>query len=82
MDELRETVDLMLSSDYEERFLAEFYQLRIRYEKLMAMLDKWDNGELEFEPTCPREMYDRQRDAMESYLDILTDRAALEGIEI
>ena len=82
MNELKETVDLMLSNDYKERFLAEFMQLKIRYEKLRAMLNKWDEGELNFEPTCPREMYDRQIEGMEMYLDVLADRAALEGVEL
>lgn len=82
MNELKETVDLMLSDDYKERFLAEFMQLKIRYEKLRAMLNKWDEGTLEFEPTCPREMYDRQIEGMEMYLDVLADRAALERVEL
>ena len=82
MNELKETVDLMLSDDYKERFLAEFMQLKIRYEKLRAMLNKWDEGTLEFEPTCPRDMYDRQIEGMEMYLDVLADRAALEGVEL
>lgn len=82
MNELKETVELMLSDDYKERFLAEFRQLKIRYEKLRAMLNKWDEGTLEFEPTCPRDMYDRQIEGMEMYLDVLADRAALEGVEL
>ena len=82
MNELKETVDLMLSDDYKERFLAEFMQLKIRYEKLRAMLNNWDEGTLEFEPTCPRDMYDRQIEGMETYLDVLADRAALEGVEL
>lgn len=82
MNELKETVELMLSDDYKERFLAEFMQLKIRYEKLRAMLNKWDEGTLEFEPTCPRDMYDRQIEGMETYLDVLADRAALEGVEL
>ena len=82
MNELKETVELMLSDDYKERFLAEFMQLKIRYEKLRAMLNKWDEGTLEFEPTCPRDMYDRQIEGMEMYLDVLADRAALEGVEL
>lgn len=82
MEELRETVDLMLSEDYEERFLAEFYQLKIRYTKLRNMLDKWDNNELDFEPTCPRDIYNKQIEAMEAYLDILSDRAEIEKIDI
>jgi len=80
--ELRDTVDLMLSDDYKDRFKAEYLQLKIRYEKLKVMLDKWDNDELDFTPTCPREIYDEQIDGMETYLDVLVDRANIEGIDL
>lgn len=80
--ELKDTIDLMTSEDYKERFKAEYYQLKIRYEKLKAMLDKWDNGELDFEPTCPREIYNKQIEGMETYLDVLADRAELEKVEL
>lgn len=82
MDNLKDTVELMESADYKDRFKAEYYQLKIRYEKLKAMLDKWDNGSLEFAPTCPREIYDKQIKGMEIYLDILVDRAEIEGVEL
>lgn len=80
--EMKDTVELMLSDNYIDRFKAEYHQLKIRYEKLKIMLDKWDKGELEFTPTCPREIYDRQIDAMEKYLDVLTDRAEIESVEL
>ena len=80
--DLQDTIELMVSNDYKERFIAEYCQLKIRYNKLMAMLDKWDADELDFEPTCPREWYDVQIEAMEQYLDILTDRAEAEEIEL
>ena len=80
--ELKDTIDLMTSANYKDRFKAEYYQLKIRYEKLKAMLDKWDNGELDFEPTCPREIYNKQIEGMETYLDVLADRAELEKIEL
>lgn len=80
--ELKDTVDLMLSNKYKERFKAEFIQLKIRYCKLKGMLDRWDNDELDFEPTCPRELYDMQIKGMEVYLDVLADRAEREGVDI
>ena len=80
--ELKDTIEMMQSSDYKERFKAEYCQLKIRYEKLIHMLSDWDNGELKFKPTCPRNMYDIQVKGMEMYLDILADRAELEGIEL
>ena len=42
--ELKDTVSLMCSDDYKERFKAEYAQVAVRYEKLKAMLDKWDIG--------------------------------------
>ena len=82
MKDLKDTVAFMTSADYKERFKAEFYQLETRYLKLKAMCDKWDKGELDFEPTCPRSMYDKQLKAMYAYLDVLMDRAKLENIEL
>ena len=79
---LEETKDLMCSPDYKERFKAEYYQLKIRYEKLKAMCEKWDKGELDFKPTCPRYIYRRQLDKMVGYLSILEERAELEGVEL
>ena len=51
---LKDTVELMNSEDYKERFVAEYKQLVIRYRGLENMLYKWDRGELNFNPTCPR----------------------------
>jgi len=45
--ELKETIDLMNSDDYKERFKAEYLQVKIRYEKLRKMLVKLDAGTLE-----------------------------------
>ena len=72
----------MTSPDYKERFKAEFYQLKIRYDKLNAMVEKWDKGELDFTPTCPRETYDKQLAAMVDYLSVLELRANMEGVEL
>lgn len=50
--ELKDTIELMNSSDYKERFKAEYLQVKIRYDKLHKMLVKWDAGTLNFTPTC------------------------------
>ena len=78
--ELRDTVEMMNSADYKERFKAEYYQTAIRYGKLKAMVDKYNNGTLEFKPTCPMSIYDIQLRAMRDYLTILEARAAIEGV--
>lgn len=77
---LKDTVELMNSEDYRDRFVAEYKQLVIRYKGLMNMLDKWDRGELNFEPTCPRSTYNMQIKAMTEYIAVLEARAVMEGI--
>ena len=78
--ELKDTITMMQSADYKERFKAEYYQVKIRYEKLKNMIEKWDKGELTFIPTCPRETYDFQLKSMKEYLSILIIRAKIENI--
>lgn len=80
--ELTETVEMMTSADYKERFKAEFFQACIRQRRLRELLDKWDLGELDFEPACPYELLNRQYDAMEQYLLILEERARIEDVEL
>ena len=80
--ELKDTVGLMISNDYEERFIAEYCQVKIRYGKLKYMLERWANGILDFIPACPRSTYDLQIAAMKDYIAILEARAIMEGIEI
>ena len=80
MKTLEETAALMNSTDYKERFAAEYYQLETRYLKLKAMTEKWDKGELNFTPTCPRTIYDRQLSCMLLYLFILLERAEKEQV--
>ena len=82
MKELVETVHLMCSTDYKDRFLAEYWQLRIRCIKLQKMVQDWDEGKLTFTPTCPRVMYDRQLQSMYEYLTVLEERAKLENIDV
>ena len=77
---LSQTSDMMTSSDYKERFKAEYAQVVIRYKKLKNMLDKWDKNELTFTPTCPRSTYNIQIKAMTDYIAILEARAVMENI--
>ncbi|MEY8421994.1 hypothetical protein AALB52_04480 [Lachnospiraceae bacterium 38-14] len=81
-NELRDTIEMMNSGDYKERFKAEYYQVVIRYQKLKSMLDKWDNDQLEFTPTCPRSTYNMQIAAMTDYIAVLEARAVMEGVEL
>ena len=80
IENLNETVEMMISSDYKERFKAEYYQLAYRYDKLKQMYDNWDT--LDFTPTCSREIYQEQLSAMENYLIVLEKRAREEEVTL
>lgn len=80
MKELKDTMSMMTSDDYKERFKAEYYQLETRYLKLHRMCENWDN--LDFKPTCPKAWYEKQLKAMFDYLNVLVARAVLEHIEL
>lgn len=82
MKTLKETVEMMNSADYKERFIAEYEQLVIRYTGLKNMLEKWDKGELSFKPTCPRSTYNMQIKAMTDYIAVLEARAVMENVEL
>ena len=79
-EDLIETANFMNSSDYKDRFRAEFYQTETRCEKLKAMLDKYLGGTLIFKPTCPYNLLHEQYVHMLGYLKCLKDRAELEKI--
>lgn len=79
---LKDTVEMMNSNDYKERFKAEYYQLATRYRGLKSMLTKWDEGTLSFEPTCPRSTYNMQIKAMTDYIAILEARAVMEDVDL
>jgi hypothetical protein len=80
--ELKDTVAQMNSSDYKERFKAEYKQLVIRLLRLGAMLEKWEAGELGYNPNCPYETLRAQYNAMLKYKLCLELRAEYEGIKI
>ena len=44
--ELKETAKQMVSNDYKERFKAEYYQTKIRYEKLKAFTTRIEAAHL------------------------------------
>lgn len=82
--ELKETVELMNSEDYKERFVAEYHQVKIRYEKLKNFCNKIEVEEmLGKEVTkhdCPLELLREQQKHMGFYLLILEKRALIENI--
>lgn len=80
--ELSETVDWMGSEDYKDRFCAEYWQVRTRYEKLTAMIDKYLVGKLDFEPDCPIQLLMTQASYMRMYMQVLEARAKIEKIKL
>ena len=92
MTNLKETVDMMLSQDYKERFKAEYWQTKIRYEKLKnlntkieaALISGPDLKKRVPEPAhdCPLPLLREQQRVMGEYLHQLELRAAFESIEL
>ena len=82
MRELKDTVELMESADYKERYKAEYLQTKIRYEKLHAMLVKYKAGTLNFTPTCSYDLLSEQAGHMGRYLNCLEVRAEIEDVDL
>lgn len=80
--ELEDTVELMNSSDYKERFKAEYLQTKIRYDKLHKMVIRYEAGTLNFEPSCSIELLKHQKSMMRQYLYDLEVRAEIEKIDL
>ena len=93
---LRDTMELMNSSDYKDRFCAEYAQTKIRYEKLKAFNNKIEaarrvlSNPFECRPKdivepkhdCPEDLLRDQQSVMGQYLHILEVRAEIEGIDL
>ena len=82
MELLADTVELMISEDYKDRFKAEYYQTKIRYERLHKMVTKYEAKTLEFEPKVPIDILVGQKRAMGEYLHYLEIRAEIEHIKL
>lgn len=82
MTNLEKSVELMLSDDYKDRFVAEYKQLVYRTNKLKKMVKKYKADELDFDPSCSLDLLMWQLKTMEEYLYILKRRAEIEGIDL
>ena len=80
--ELKDTIEMMGSEDYKERFKAEYLQLKIRMTGLSNMLKKYKAGTLTFKPSCSYDLLNGQLKAMEMYAQYLKERAEIENIEL
>ena len=79
---LKDTIVLMNSSEYKDRFKAEYFQLKNRIDGLTVMLQKYKAGTLPFIPTCPYELLNTQLSCMSMYALNLETRAHLEEIDL
>lgn len=94
---LRDTEDLMISADYKKRFVAEYFQTKIRYEKLRAFNNKIEAARMNLdryppftanrnlvmpEHDCPDHLLENQQHIMGEYLHIMELRAVIEGIDL
>ncbi len=88
---LKSTVSLMLSDNYKERFIAEYLQTKVRYDRLKAFNNKIEaameseSGNKRLDSPahdCPLHMLCDQQRVMGEYLHILEIRAVIEGIDL
>ena len=80
--ELKDTIEMMQSDDYKERFKAEYHQVKARYDKLDAMTVKYEAGTLDFKPSCPLDLLLKQKSYMGNYIRTLKIRAEIEHIDL
>lgn len=94
--DLSDTITLMKSNNYKDRFVAEYFQTKIRYEKLKNITTKWEalmsKGEhifdyefervLGFIPKTPFHVLREQQRCMGEYLHQLEIRTILEDIDL
>ena len=93
MMDLKDTAPLMQSEDYRERFVAEYWQTRIRYDKLRkfnrrieaAVRTMHSDPSVKVDmPThaCPDILLLDQEETMLRYLNLLEQRAVIERIDL
>ena len=93
MKDLKDTAKLMTSTDYKDRFVAEYWQTKIRYEKLERLLNTVEAANATKYNICdytvempakmgPVALLEDQLVHMRQYLHILEVRAIVEGINL
>ena len=89
--ELKDTIEMMNGKDYKERFKAEYYQTKIRYEKLKKFNTKLHAAEITQcqknryegpQADCPLYLLQEQQKVMAEYLSLLELRAVIENIKL
>lgn len=79
---LSDTVEMMNSKDFKERFRSEYFQLSNRIDGLSTMLENYINGTLNFKPKCSIKLLDGQMRSMIMYKTHLEERAKIEGVSL
>lgn len=85
---LADTVELMQSTDYRDRFVAEYIQTALRYERLkefnnmIEAAEQWMYSDDMIDHDCPLELLQKQQKAMGEYLHVLELRAKIEDIDL
>lgn len=79
---MADTARLMLSDNYKTRFIAEYWQTKIRYDRLHRIAVETEAGTCRFRPKCSLEMLNRQLAYMGNYLKCLEVRAEIEEIDL
>lgn len=80
--ELKDTIELMTSTDYKDRFIAEYNQLTIRLGKLNAIISNIKENKIEFNISSSLKLLEVQAVYMDAYAGVLRDRAKIEGINL
>lgn len=87
-NEFEATVEMMLSEDYKARFVAEYRQTKIRYERLKKFCNRIEaahrsSGKMDMpKHDCDLDLLREQQNAMGHYLHVLEVRAEIEHIEL
>ena len=86
MKELNETIELMQSRDYKERFMGEYAQAKIRYNKLKDFCNRIEVSEMTGvegpKHDCPLSLLREQQKFIGLYLSALEKRAIIEKIDL
>lgn len=79
---LSDTIALMTSDDYKDRFKAEYFQTLLRWRKLNETIVKLEAGTNVFESSSGLHLLKTQAHDMLDYLNTLEARAYLEEIDL
>ena len=77
---INDAVKMVLSEDYKERFIAEYVETKIRYERLHNIIIKWCAGKTDF--VTDIDLLEEQEEHMGNYLKVLEIRAVKEDIKL